>query len=828
VLIRAARNNIGLLVRAGCFLEAHQVSQKRVGDKTGEAIVVCLLDSGQESDELLADLGVGALVGHAEDLVLKAFLMCHSRDNYLFHDKYSVCQTISSAFSNVVERLSNRRRNRPRSKISSTHTQTFNNNSYICKHNNPYIMNIIPESWLYLYALLSESVEKDYLAYRSKKSWREDEKDFFKKLDQGIDCIEFDDVPASQWFYIDDLRSVYQTVWDSSFNRVEVIPDDFFSCEEKLESLVVMKQFAQRLQERLFALHGRPYFLMNDGQRNKLISECSSIIRIVDWVLSYESLNTLDIEELFCSAHFNDKELHRLFCMLSCNDKEAFSVEINDKCRNSIRDSYLSNVLEQVFRSMVNHPMVDQKEIVFIPGEQTTLSEDNLWITSYDEDKEQYSFGYPLSMEKCRIYPVPSCAMSIYTFLVALVSVMEPDPIDDDPRNPTVFSKWRKHWYQQFLNRIEWEEIRRADNEDWMNLYRVEAQNDYKETGEQIENSYSFLRKRKNFNSKIIESIIQRSSTTEVLSRVFIESYISNGCPKEDYRTLISRVDNDEKGISTRLDILKTTLFDLISDIRFITADRRYIESRFVSSAIAEDFHNKAVQSDVRIREAQSDIYKYCFEGDGGSDIWNSLLFWTNNSKYQVLVGRPPISKDTISRMIDDIIYFETEVKNYLRESISDEVFVSTISKSPLTYRKEDDPIMGGKRLPLHELERMNIVRRDGSRIILQKRKRSDLSRVLAENDFVDFEFGRYIKWKFDRNSFCELKQDELADLRETARWDRCENLFYNPEDLENAIPASAIKKSFTERMDSLGVIQNLWKILWDKNKQSLEANQGR
>ncbi len=40
VLMRAARYNIGLLVRAGCSLETPQVAQKRVGDKTGEAIVV--------------------------------------------------------------------------------------------------------------------------------------------------------------------------------------------------------------------------------------------------------------------------------------------------------------------------------------------------------------------------------------------------------------------------------------------------------------------------------------------------------------------------------------------------------------------------------------------------------------------------------------------------------------------------------------------------------------------------------------------------------------------------------------------------------------------
>lgn len=690
-------------------------------------------------------------------------------------------------------------------------------------------MNIIPGSWLYLYAMLSESVEKEYLAYRSKKSWHEDEKDFFKKLDNGVDSIDFDDVPGSQWLYIEDLRTVYQTVWESSFYRVEVIPDAFFSCDEKQESLVAIKQYAQRLQERLRALRGRPYFLMNEGQRNKLISECSVVIKIVDWAASYESLGTLDTEELLCSNHFNNKEIRRLFCMLSYDNEEAFSVEINDKCRNCIRDGYLSSVLERVFQSMVNHPMADQEYIVFIPGEQTTLSEDNLWISFYDEDKGQYSFDYPLSMENCTIRPTPACAMSIYAFLVALVSVMEPNPIkDDDPRDNMVFSKWRKYWYTQFLNRIEWEEMRRADKEDWMNLYRKEAQENYDETWDQTENSVVFLKKRMEFESKITKSITQRSSTVEIISHIFIESYISNGCPKEDYRTLISRVGNDEQGIPTRLDILKTTLFDLINDIRSITADRQYIESRFVSSEVAEGIHNKAVQSDIQICETQGDIYKYCFEGNGRGDIWNSLLFWANNSKYQVLVGRPPISKNTISRMIDDIIYFETEVKNYLRESISDEVFVSTISKSPLTYRKEDDPIMGGKRLPLHELERMNIVRRDGSRIILQKRKRSDLSRVLAENDFVDFEFGRYIKWKFDRNSFCELKQDELADLRETARWDRCENLFYNPEDLENAIPASAIKKSFTERIDSLGVIQNLWKILWDKNKQSLEANQGR
>lgn len=43
-----------------------------------------MLDSGQESDELLADLGVGALVGHAEDLVLDSFRMCHNNSNIVY------------------------------------------------------------------------------------------------------------------------------------------------------------------------------------------------------------------------------------------------------------------------------------------------------------------------------------------------------------------------------------------------------------------------------------------------------------------------------------------------------------------------------------------------------------------------------------------------------------------------------------------------------------------------------------------------------------------------------------------------------------------------
>ena len=110
--------------------------------------------------------------------------------------------------------------------------------------------------------------------------------------------------------------------------------------------------------------------------------------------------------------------------------------------------------------------------------------------------------------------------------------------------------------------------------------------------------------------------------------------------------------------------------------------------------------------------------------------------------------------------------------------------------------------------------------------MVLQRRKRADLSRVLAEEGFVDFGFDRYLEWKFNHNTFCELKQFELSDLREAAQWDCCENLFYNPDDMENAIPASAIKKSFTERMDSLDIIQTLWKKLWEKNTKSFEANQ--
>ena len=687
-------------------------------------------------------------------------------------------------------------------------------------------MNIVPESWIYLYALLSESVEKEFFTYRAKNSWREDEEDFFDRLEQGISGLEFENIPASLYDFHDDLMSVYETVWDSAFNRVDVIPDNLFSCDEKRESLDALKQFAQRLQERLFTLHGRPFFLMNDVQRDRLLSECSSVIKIVDWALSYESLyKSLDwgsIGSIISAKNFNRKELHRIFSMLSCNEKEVFSIKINEESRNSIRDADLSSVLERIF-----HAMVDQEKMVFIPEEQMTMSKENLWATSYDEVTDQYRFEYPLSMDNCTIQPTPACAMSIYTFLVAMVTVMEPAPLYDVSGNGSrVFNEfWRKQWYRLFLDRIEWKEIRRSDKEDWLKLYRKENQTDYDSTWGQ-ENSDRFLGKRKRFESKVTERLTHRSSTADIESPGFIESYINDGCPKEDYRLLISRVDNDKNGFPTRLDILKTTLLDLINDIRCITADRRFLESLYLSSEEAETIHKRALQSEDRIRESSICIYEYCIKGDDKDNIWSRLHFWAKNSNSHALSGHPPISKDSISSMIDDIIYYETEVKNYLRESISDEVFVVSLSQSPLTYHKEDDPIVGKKRLPLHELERKNIIKRSGSKMVLQRRKRADLSRVLAEEGFVDFGFDRYLEWKFNHNTFCELKQFELSDLREAARWDCCENLFYNPDDMENAIPASAIKKSFTERMDSLDIIQTLWKKLWEKNTKSFEANQ--
>ena len=640
----------------------------------------------------------------------------------------------------------------------------------------------VPLTWKCLYALLSESTSNEL------KEEYPDKGSFIAQ---------------------DSSDPVIEPIWDSVLNRMEDVPRELFRCQNSGNPVGNLRNAAKKL---LLSLSRDESFnnFTHDDRVDLVKAECQKVIDICDWADDCQDPECGFPEDGFVN-------LDDLYRIVTEGQDPVLSVDLRPqkKFKNAVLNGERAHY--EVFREAVSRPWGD----LFISDgaiDGSKLDGDRT-VKSYDDDGIFYLVR--IHPGEWSIMPKMNHAMSFYAFVLCLAQLETCFCDYRYGKDSDWAAREAEGWYDNFVNGIDWDNLDRNGPFEWVDCYRQ------KNLDPSVWRWYtrpapSDLQDR-TFVSPVAKRLLGRDSFLEINGNRFISDALEGGLFRQHYKMLVGSVLDAKGDVIAEIGKLKSMLADILVDIRCLCSQTRRLAALFVPKDEARKTLEEARQGREKLTEARRKIEAYFETGEEQGGMFSQLTIWIRNGKQFLLPEKPLLCQEEIARLHEQMLDYEIAIKQHIRETIEDENFLTKPSSDLVV----DDPFIEhkGKRrkLPLNELVTKGLIKVvDEKYIIPTDANRSDLARMLAVKDFIEFDFRGYM----DR-VYKERKNKDFEPARRKTRWDICKGLFYQEGHLDEAIDPRIIKKSFTECLDSLGIIKEKWQKEWKAWYESQQATAG-